>query len=46
MEETYKLDGLIKASASILDIIAASGSRHFPEEVIKCHIISCVMFHF
>ena len=43
MEETYKLDGLIKASASILDIIAASGSRHFPEEVIKCQELYCLL---
>ena len=36
----------LTTSASVFDILAASGSGHFPEEVIKCHIISCVMFHF
>ena len=43
MDDSFELDHLLRASASVLDICDASGSRPLPEEavamaeVIYCH---------
>ena len=44
-EVSYELDNLEASpvSASVLDIIAASGSGHFPNEVIKCQELYCLL---